>query len=239
MTRGNAAILHHREKGRALRLFSGARGQVRYDGQFEVDQARPSYKADAPQRGSTRTRKVIVFRLRQVDPKPTDLDSKSSPTENAQITEVPVEKQNTELILVHPKAEVYAVTRLEQHLVQAYRKWMESKGVKIVRHRVYPEGEANPLFTDAFDKLRNNLIEAKGSATRESIRMAIGQLADYGRFFQPKPQLVACNIEIESRTCYQLVCLEQRSDCCPPRDRNYKHGYVREFCVRMMCGALA
>ena len=130
-----------------------------------------------------------MFRLQQVDPKPTDLESKISPTKKVQITEVPVEKQNSESILVHPKAEVYAVTRLEQHLVQAYRKWMESKGVKIVRHRVYPEGEANPLFTDAFDKLRNNLIEAKGSATRESIRMAIGQLADYGRFFQPKPQL--------------------------------------------------
>jgi len=31
MIRGNAAILHHREKGRALRLFWGARGHVRYE----------------------------------------------------------------------------------------------------------------------------------------------------------------------------------------------------------------
>lgn len=46
------------------------------------------------------------------------------------------------------------------------------------------------------------LIEAKGTVTREAIRMAIGQLADYGRFREsaqrailvpekPRPDLVA------------------------------------------------
>jgi hypothetical protein len=32
------------------------------------------------------------------------------------------------------------------------------------------------------DKTANSLVEAKGSVTREAIRMAIGQIADYRRF---------------------------------------------------------
>jgi len=38
-----------------------------------------------------------------------------------------------------------------------------------------------PLFTDLYDTTTGTLIEAKGSVRRESIRMAIGQLADYRR----------------------------------------------------------
>ena len=37
-------------------------------------------------------------------------------------------------------------------------------------------------FTDAYDETDNVLIEAKGTGSREAIRMAIGQLADYARF---------------------------------------------------------
>lgn len=38
------------------------------------------------------------------------------------------------------------------------------------------------MFCDLFDKTANVLYEAKGSGTRDAIRMAIGQLADYVRF---------------------------------------------------------
>ena len=37
MSSGNAAILNHKQDGRALRLFMGARGVVRYEGEFEID----------------------------------------------------------------------------------------------------------------------------------------------------------------------------------------------------------
>ncbi len=37
MMSGNAAILNHARDGRSLRLFMGARGTVRYVGEFEVD----------------------------------------------------------------------------------------------------------------------------------------------------------------------------------------------------------
>ena len=63
--RGNKAILEYAERGRALRVFRGARGEVRYLGEFELDEAQPFYWADAPQSSSAATRKVIMFRLRR------------------------------------------------------------------------------------------------------------------------------------------------------------------------------
>jgi hypothetical protein len=62
MTRGNLAILQHRERGLDLRVFQGVRGEIRYVGRFELD-VPPTYLADAPGMDG-RPRKVIVFRLR-------------------------------------------------------------------------------------------------------------------------------------------------------------------------------
>jgi hypothetical protein len=47
---------------------------------------------------------------------------------------------------------------------------------------IVPVGEAKPLFADLYDETANVLVEGKGSVSREAIRMAIGQLADYSRF---------------------------------------------------------
>jgi hypothetical protein len=65
---------------------------------------------------------------------------------------------------------------------------MIAKGSTITRHLMRPEGEAKPLFSDVFDATRSHLLEAKGTVTREAIRMAIGQLADYRRFISPTPE---------------------------------------------------
>jgi hypothetical protein len=54
-----------------------------------------------------------------------------------------------------------------------------------------PPGEAKPLFCDLLDRTTGTLVEAKGSAERGAIRMAIGQLADYKRFVDPPPNHVA------------------------------------------------
>ncbi len=65
LSRGNRAILHHAEDGRSLRVFQGVRGVVQYVGEFELDEP-PYYWTDAPESGSSRSRKVIIFRLRPV-----------------------------------------------------------------------------------------------------------------------------------------------------------------------------
>jgi hypothetical protein len=64
MESGNAAILRHREEGRALRLFKEVRGEVEYLGEFETDDELPYYNMDASEADDGPVRSVIVFRLR-------------------------------------------------------------------------------------------------------------------------------------------------------------------------------
>jgi hypothetical protein len=95
---------------------------------------------------------------------------------------VAIEQQNTEKAFVNPSGEPYEIDRREQRLVLAYKAYLERAGSAITRQLIRPPGEAKPLFTDLYDRSRNNLVEAKGVGTRSAVRMAIGQLADYGRF---------------------------------------------------------
>jgi hypothetical protein len=53
LLRGNAAILNHRQEGRALRLFERAGGSnVRYVGRFAVDEKQPYTEREVPETGS-------------------------------------------------------------------------------------------------------------------------------------------------------------------------------------------
>jgi hypothetical protein len=63
---GNRSILEHSEGGRALRLFKGVRGTVRYVGEFKLDDE-PYETRRAPASGGGADRDVLVFRLRPVD----------------------------------------------------------------------------------------------------------------------------------------------------------------------------
>lgn len=65
MISGNASILNHEAEGRALRVFMGARGLVRYEGEFTLDPKEPFYTTDAPETGNGPVRKVIVFRMHE------------------------------------------------------------------------------------------------------------------------------------------------------------------------------
>jgi hypothetical protein len=49
--------------------------------------------------------------------------------------------------------------------------------------------ETGVLYSDLYNETRRQLVEAKATATRPSIRMAIGQLVDYLRFIVPPPAL--------------------------------------------------
>ncbi|GIH93925.1 restriction endonuclease [Planobispora siamensis] len=190
MLSGNASILNHKQEGRALRVFQGARGTITYLGEFEVYDKNPWYEADAPETGGGPLRKVIVFRLKPLDtdPQPPQtklarlLDAASRTDTEERVQELPLEQQLTERSFVNPAQEPYEAERKEASLVQALADYLRGKGHTISRHQMLPEGETRPLFTDLYDKDLNLLVEAKGSVTRENVRMAIGQLADYGRF---------------------------------------------------------
>lgn len=187
MKAGNAAILRHVEDGRALRVFMGARGTVEYEDEFELDRDEPWYPTDAPETEDGPIRKVIVFRLRPKTIAPKKGKSKIALPKGPEVEIVPVEEQWTEKAFVEPGRKPYEAERREQKLVLAYQAHLETQGHTVGRLKLRPPGEAKPLFTDLYDETEDRMIEAKGSVTREAIRMAIGQLLDYRRLAEGEP----------------------------------------------------
>ncbi|MBB6121341.1 restriction endonuclease [Nocardiopsis algeriensis] len=184
MTKGNLAILNHIEDGRALRVFQGSKDIVTYKGEFTLDGEDPWYETDAPETNNGPLRKVIVFKLQPVDTKPLAPESLLSKllATKERVKSIPIEKQKTEEYFVSPNQEAYTAEREEADLVIKFSEYLHSKGLAAERLQIIPKGERRPLFTDLYVKEINLLAEAKGSVTREKIRMAIGQLADYSRF---------------------------------------------------------
>jgi hypothetical protein len=136
---------------------------------------RPWYATDAPESDRPDVvRQVIVFRLRPVDAPPDRPSSMLDRLPSQRVAEVPVEVQNSERVYVQPDHQPYEAERREQQLVLAYCAFMTQQGSRIARHLIRPEGEAKPMFSDVYDATRNNLLEAKGTVTREAIRWRSG-----------------------------------------------------------------
>ena len=187
---GNKAIVEHKNDGRTLRLFV-ADGFVpgtktknqRYLGEFEIDDELPYYMAEAPNADDPELRSVYVFRLRPVGPveirsedlspkleRPTGVASGLVSAEGFEVTSF--ERNGTE---------ASTALRVESGLVGRYTKHLEALGHQVKRWKLAPPDEINFLYTDIFDITENELYEAKGSAIRSSVRLAVGQLLDYRR----------------------------------------------------------
>ncbi|MFE7116533.1 restriction endonuclease [Streptomyces sp. NPDC057654] len=191
MANGNRAILEHVEAGRALRLFEAAAPKkVAYIGEFALAADPAWYSTDAPD-AEGEIRSVLMFRL---TPATASLSSQGTPlpftpVTKQVVTDVEIEKQHTEGMVVSPNGKQYEAERREGPLVTAYRDYAVSQGHTVTRNMIRPKGELKPLYTDAFNVTENLLIEAKGTVTREAVRMAIGQLYDYRRFIASEPTL--------------------------------------------------
>jgi hypothetical protein len=209
---GNAAVLHHKSDGRSLRVFiadgvepgSGTKVQ-RYLGEFELSDDTPFVRAEAPDEdGNART--VLVFRLTPVGAvlrraQDVSVSGDASPTTTAQAVSVgsaatpegsaepvPVEALGTGSYAVAGSTGTVAVKR-EAELVVRYQAYCEAQGSTCVRYKLRPIGELRDLYTDLLDLTENVLYEAKGVATREAVRMAVGQLLDYSRHVPTDPSL--------------------------------------------------
>ncbi|WP_370350758.1 restriction endonuclease [Catenulispora sp. EB89] len=192
MVQGNLSIYNHVAEGRALRLFRIVSvGQAFYCGEFVLAPEDPTYEKDAPETNGGPDRKVIMFRLVRTKDAlpPSGAVVSHTPTSMLNVEDVDVEQHNTEHTSVDPSREPYESERREAALVQAYKGHLERAGHTVKRKRIYPPDEARPLFTDIHDLTTNTLVEAKGSVTREAIRMAIGQLLDYRRHLEREPDL--------------------------------------------------
>ncbi len=200
MKAGNAAILKHISEGRALRVFDGTGGVITYVDEFEIDADEPSYRTDAEAK-SGEIREVIMFRLHPKQIEPPEPDSKlalvlAGPANSS----VPIEQQHTEKAYVAPSKEPYEAERREHKLVLEFEDYLRSIHHDVSRNQLIPSGEARPLLTDLYDATIDMLVEAKGTAERNAIRMAIGQLADYKRFFKKgSPRRLAVLLPREPR----------------------------------------
>jgi hypothetical protein len=188
LVQGNKAILNHASEGRTLEGFQASGTSVTYLGPFVLVDC---YFTEAHESGSDILRQVVVFRLRPEAEVPVELPhvpvTRSS---EPRIEVVPVEEHHTERSFVTPDREPYELERREAVLVHKYREELRREGHKVSRLRVVPPGESYPLYSDLWDETALELIEAKGAATRDQLRAAVGQLLDYGRFVDAKRRSV-------------------------------------------------
>jgi hypothetical protein len=191
LVQGNRAIFNHAVDGRTLEGFLGdGTPIVTYLGEFELAD---NHLTEAHESGNRDVlRQVIVFRLRPVG----ELPPVALPhvpitlAEDPRIDIVPAEERHTERAFVAPDRQPYELERREADLVHRYRDHLVRRGHEISRLRIVPPGEATPLYSDLWDVTTAELVEAKGGATRDQIRSAIGQLMDYGRFVDAKTRAV-------------------------------------------------
>ncbi|MGY1640050.1 hypothetical protein ACI782_02820 [Geodermatophilus sp. SYSU D00703] len=193
---GNLAVVSHKLEQRALRLFladglipgTQAVNQL-YIGEFQIDDADPFVIVDAPdEEGELRS--VFVFRLGPVGPtlrRPQDVSQAGDPSSGvAELVDLEVDEASE---FETPGAPPSTATKREALLVKRYRTVLARRGHPVRRWQLRPTGELTTMLTDLYDETAQELYEAKGSASRPSMRLALGQLLDYERHLPTPPKL--------------------------------------------------
>ncbi|MGV9778774.1 hypothetical protein [Streptosporangium sp. NPDC003464] len=209
---GNRAILHHIDDGRTLRIFKAA-GKVpgsdtkwqRYLGEFELDAEQPYVIRQAPNKKGI-FRRIIVFRMREIGPVRQDLQDKIPPAEKTEAIIVPADI--TTSVMVEPETNRRTsssrsaipqtkVERREAELSDDFKVFLESQHRQVKRFQIKVKGVASTLLTDLYDATAHVLYEVKGNSSRESVRMAIGQLLDYRRHVTPAVPALAVLLPVK------------------------------------------
>lgn len=97
----------------------------------------------------------------------------------ASVEDVPVAAMNAEWAEVERLTNGSAIYR-EATLTERFRARLLGVGHAVTRYRITFAGSP-PLYTDLADATSHVLYEAKGSSDRMSVRLALGQVLDYGR----------------------------------------------------------
>lgn len=122
-----------------------------------------------------------VLKLRPEQVKAPDVIKNRSPVPVVFV--VPVEAHRTKTFTVSATAERKA-SRVEAALMKRYQELRASEGHGVTGMLIKLPGETSPLRIDLYDVDRAELIEAKGSAEREYVRLALGQVLDYARYVE-------------------------------------------------------
>ncbi|MGW5353657.1 hypothetical protein ACWERV_24480 [Streptomyces sp. NPDC004031] len=106
---------------------------------------------------------------------------RAAPNPETSGTFVLPEAFSTKLSLRAAAAATIAV-RHEALLTQAYKAHLDAAGHRTGAFQIKVKGLTSTLRTDLYDATDHVLYEAKGSSSREDVRMALGQILDYSRY---------------------------------------------------------
>jgi len=175
---GNKAIIEHRKKGRALRLFESAEKKtfVRYVGEFELADAEPETRKAPDAKGDERN--VLVFHLIPVG-QTKKLTKQAKQVHEASVTWQNPERNTGDSHTRQISASTTIATRQEAQLQNRYIAFLRNHGSEVGTYTIsIPESNA-PLRVDLVDKTNQKIIEVKAGTTRGYVREAIGQVLDY------------------------------------------------------------
>ncbi|MEV6864926.1 hypothetical protein AB0M44_28450 [Streptosporangium subroseum] len=209
---GNRAILHHVDDGRLLRVFkaagtvpgSGTKRQ-RYIGEFELDDEQPYVMRQAPNKEGV-FRRVIVFRMCPNGPFCREKQDEIPPAEKTEVITVPADV--TTSAMVEPETSKKAsgsrsaipqttAERREAKLADSFQMFLEAEKHQVKRFQIKVKGLTSTLLTDLYDATTHVLYEAKGTSSRDAVRMAIGQLMDYCRYVTPVDPTLAVLLPVK------------------------------------------
>ncbi len=117
---------------------------------------------------------------------------KSAPNAETSGTFVVPEAVRVKLSLRAAAAATIAV-RHEAELTGAYMALLDSAGHQTGAFQIKVKGLTSTLRTDLYDATDHVLYEAKGSNSREDVRMALGQILDYSRYVRRQGMKVSLN----------------------------------------------
>ena len=145
-----------------------------------------------------------MFRLRPLGPYEFDARDVVPPVPATSVELMPADislatvvdpERNTTPVSNRTGTQPGTAIRREAALSEQVQAHLEAQGHEVGRYQIKIKGTTTWLLTDLYDVTNHVLYELKGNASRESVRMALGQLLDYSRYvesttFPGRPQLV-------------------------------------------------
>lgn len=211
LTKANSSIASHAEKGRTLHVFhavgpaksSGPRPQ-QYLGEFILDPSHPYDRVPAREGSRDVVRTVIVFRLLPVDAVPAHIvnDVKTSQIDALPTALlVPAEVHSTHFFESSAQESRMNIRR-ESSLVTDFQNSQPER--QFERWAIPIPHSSGTLLTDVYDVTDRVLYEAKASAGRNNMRLAVGQLLDYERHIAPRVEDLRCRLLLPERPSADL-----------------------------------
>jgi hypothetical protein len=202
----NKILLETLETGREAHLFyavgtvPGTQERIHeYLGQFVVDAANPWQPATTLGQDK-QPRTVVLFNLIRVDggyARATTSQVQASPPA-AKTTATTVDREAADVTSFERAAvDPVVAERRERLLEDRLIKWLADRGLTAKRYRIRIAGERGSLFTDTWIPETHTLLEVKGDATRNDVRMGVAQLLDYRRHISPEPARSAVVVPLE------------------------------------------